>query len=409
MSERSLPPAVGGTVRGRTVLTRTSRLTCALTAVIAVVALAAGCGSSTGNDSNKSFVVGAGLPLTGNEAQYGTAIKKAEQAATSYVNAHGGVQGRKLQLSFWDTKSDPATGVAGTHYFISHHVNAVVGYFDSDVTIPSVKLLQQADIPLFGDNPSTPALATMKLKNFVRITANDKNEGQVQATFVAQKLGEKTAAVIDDSEIFGQAFASAFTSTFTKAGGKVLKRFSTEAATTDFGSILNQISSLHPEVVEYSGFNPAAALLVKQMRAAGIKAAYITDSSQYGAQFTNVAGKAAAGAYMTNLPSGGPAGGTSKKLFSYLQSALSKSGTSVVPIYANSFDAVLTVQQAAKQAKSTDGKDLIGVMHKVSFDGATGHVSFLSDGDRAQVRFTVVQVQPNLKYKTVYTYKRTES
>jgi hypothetical protein len=43
-------------------------------------------------------------------------------------------------------------------------------------------------------------------------------------------------------------------------------------------------------------------------------------------------------------------------------------------------------------------------MHKVSFEGTTGPVSCIADGDRAQVSFIVVQVSPKFSYNTVYKY-----
>lgn len=349
--------------------------------------------------SSTPFVLGVATPLTGDEANYGIPNKDAITLAEDYVNSHGGMLGHKLKIDWYDTQALPADGVAATQYFISHHVNAVVGYFDSSVTIPSVKLLQTAGIPLFGDNPSTPELATMGLKNFVRITSDDADEGLVQAKFAWSK-GYRTAVTVDDDEIFGDAFAAAFTKSFEKLGGKVLKAYTTQITTTDFGSVLAQIKTLHPAIISYAGFNPAAALLLKQARADGITTPYITDSSQVGTQFTKIAGKAAVGAYMSD-----DGGGTNNALYKKVAAELkSKYNISLTPIVGNEYDAVLAVQKAVQLAKSIEPSRIIAVMHKVSFKGTTGQVSFIADGDRAQVSFIVVQVSPKLSFNTVYKY-----
>ena len=321
------------------------------------------------------------MPLTGSEGQYGVGLKQAEGIAVSYINNNGGILGHKIKVSLWDTQAEPALGIAATQSMISAHVNAVVGYFDSDVTIPSVPLLEKAKIPLFGGNPSTPALATMHLTNFVRITGNDKNEGTVQATFVRQKLGLSKVVVIDDNETFGDAFAAAFVQEFQALGGKIAAQYTTTVATTDFTSLIAKMKTLNPQLVEYSGFDPAAALLLKQMRAAGMTAKYITDSSQYGSGFTSLAGSAAVGAYMTNIPTGG----ASSSFATYLQDQMQKLyKQSVTTIDANGFDAVLAVWRTAELAHSIAPTQLIADMHKVTFEGATGKVSFLADGDRAR-------------------------
>jgi branched-chain amino acid transport system substrate-binding protein len=369
-------------------------------------ALAAPPASAAPHTSTSPFLLGEAMPLTGSEGQYGVGLKQADGLAVSYVNDHGGILGHKIKVSLWDTQAEPALGIAATQSMISAHVNAVVGYFDSDVTIPSVPLLEKAHIPLFGGNPSTPALATMHLTNFVRITGNDKNEGTVQAVFVRQKLGLSKVAVIDDNETFGDAFAAAFVQEFQSLGGKVLANYTTTVSTTDFTSLIAKMNTLKPQLVEYSGFDPAAALLLKQMRAAGMTAKYVTDSSQYGTGFTSLAGSAAVGAYMTNIPTGG----SGSDLYNYLQAQMQKQyKQSVTTIDANGFDAVIAVWKTAELAHSIAPTQLIAYMHKVTFEGATGKVSFLADGDRAQIRYEVVEVTPARSYTIVYTYARTLS
>lgn|GEM_PF-3698106 len=367
----------------------------------------AACGGTPASSASKSpFLLGEAMPLTGSEGQYGVGLKQAEGIAVSYINKHGGILGHPIKVTQWDTQAEPALGIAATQSMISDHVNAVVGYFDSAVTIPSVPLLAKAQIPLFGGNPSTPALATMHLKNFVRITGNDKNEGSVQATFVYKKLGLRTAVVIDDNETFGDAFAAAFVQRFESLGGKILSRYTTTVNTTDFTSVIAAMKTVNPQIVEYAGFDPAAALLLKQMRAAGMTTKYITDSSQYGSGFTSVAGSAATGAYMTNLP----IGGVSSSFYNYLKGQMqAQYGQAVTSIDANGFDAVLAVWKTAELAHSIAPAKLIAFMHKVSFVGATGRVSFLPDGDRAQIRYTVVEVTPQAGFSTVYTYATTLS
>lgn len=358
-------------------------------------------GSTT---TDTPFVLGVGTPLTGNNAQYGIGSKIAYETAAKYINSHGGMDGHKLILDFWDTAGQPAIGVAGTQKFISSKVNAVAGYFNSDVTIPAVRLLSRANIPLFGDNPSSPALTTLGLKNFTRVTGNDKNEGLVQAYFTYKVLGKKTAVVIDDNEAFGQAFAQAFIDEYTKLGGKVLKHLSIDGTVTDYTSVINQIKRLNPDVLDYAGFNPAAAELVKQAKAAGLSAVYVTDSSNYGSDFTRIASDASHGAYMTMSLT---ASSTNGKFYKLLDAALKAKNIDITPIYMTAFDTALDVWHAANDAKSIEPAALIKVMHNVSFEGITGKVSFLPNGDRAEVRYTVDQVQPDNSYKVVYTYEKT--
>jgi len=353
--------------------------------------------------SNKDFLLGIGLPLTGPNASYGVASLDSEKLAVDYINNHGGILGHQIKVITWDTKADPATGVAGAHNFVSRHVNAVVGFFNSDVTVPAVRILENAGIPLFGDNPSTPKLATLHLTNFIRITGDDALEGVIQAQFATQKLNAKTAVVLNDQETFGEAFAQAFANEFKKEGGKVLDYEGIDPTANNYSAILSKIQSLSPDLFEFSGFYQPAGLLVKQARQTGIKATFITDSAVYGDKYLGIAGKAAVGSYMTNLPIGSS---TQTSFEKYLATNLkSKYDINVDPIDANAFDAVLAVWHAAQKAKSIAPADLIKVMHDISYQGATGQVSFLPDGDRAQVDYSIIKVTPDMKYKTIQTFK----
>jgi branched-chain amino acid transport system substrate-binding protein len=61
-------------------------------------------------------------------------------------------------------------------------------------------------------------------------------------------------------------------------------------------------------------------------------------------------------------------------------------------VYTNAYDAFLATIQTVQLAKSIQPADLLKVLHKVSFLGATGQVSFLANGDRAQINYVVDKV-----------------
>jgi branched-chain amino acid transport system substrate-binding protein len=57
------------------------------------------------------YVLTAILPITGNNAFIGGQEQKAIQALVLYVNAHGGIHGRPLQVDYLDDTNNPATAV----------------------------------------------------------------------------------------------------------------------------------------------------------------------------------------------------------------------------------------------------------------------------------------------------------
>ncbi|MET7391751.1 ABC transporter substrate-binding protein [Streptomyces sp. NPDC005529] len=98
---------------------------CALTLV--------GCNSSPAQSSKDStgvtdttVTIGAHVPLTGVAAPGYSGIAPAEKAYFDYVNAHGGVHGRKIIFKYRDDAYDPAKATAVVHKLIERdHVFAI--------------------------------------------------------------------------------------------------------------------------------------------------------------------------------------------------------------------------------------------------------------------------------------------
>jgi ABC-type branched-subunit amino acid transport system substrate-binding protein len=103
-------------------------------AVVAFVALAvAGCGSSSSSSNAPgvtatSITFGSHQPLTGPAAPGYSEIAPASQAYFNYVNAHGGVFGRKIHLIYKDDAYNPANTVNVTHQLVLQ--DKVFGIFE---------------------------------------------------------------------------------------------------------------------------------------------------------------------------------------------------------------------------------------------------------------------------------------
>lgn len=96
-----------------------------------------GCGnqSSTGGDSGSkdskveqgSIKIGLLIEQTGFFSWYGKENLNSAELVVEQVNAEGGINGRKLELSTYDTASSPESSVSGYKKFTNDKVDAVVG------------------------------------------------------------------------------------------------------------------------------------------------------------------------------------------------------------------------------------------------------------------------------------------
>jgi len=105
----------------------------AVTAGLAVAAVGCGSSSSSGGSSapgvtDTSITFGTHQPLTGPAAPGYSEIAPASQAFFNYVNAHGGVYGRKIHLIIKDDAYNPTNTVNVVHQLVLQ--NKVFGIFE---------------------------------------------------------------------------------------------------------------------------------------------------------------------------------------------------------------------------------------------------------------------------------------
>ena len=124
----------------------------AVTALAAmVVAACSSSGSGNGNASGSSssastspIMIGTSLSLTGDFSADGQAFQRGYELWESYVNSHGGLNGRKVQMVFLNDASDPTTVTANyTKLIAQDKVNLVFGPFSTLLTVPSAKVAQR--------------------------------------------------------------------------------------------------------------------------------------------------------------------------------------------------------------------------------------------------------------------------
>ena len=102
---------------------------CAGAAIVASVAVTAASGASNTDPgiTSSSIKIGGTFPLTGAASAYKT-IPSAESAYYAYVNAHGGVNGRKIDFSVLDDGYNPAQTVPLVQQLVEQDkVFAIVG------------------------------------------------------------------------------------------------------------------------------------------------------------------------------------------------------------------------------------------------------------------------------------------
>jgi ABC-type branched-subunit amino acid transport system substrate-binding protein len=189
--------------------------TLAVAAVVAAALVAAGCGSSSSGGSalaasapgitKTQILIGSHQPLTGPAAPGYSEIAPASNAYFQYVNAHGGIYGRKIKYTYLDDAYDPSkTASVVRQLVLQDSVYAIFDGLGTPTHLAVVKYLNSAKVPdVFvasgcdcWNNPTTyPETFGWQL-DYIR-------EGKILGQYVKQHFAGKKIGLFFQDDEFG--------------------------------------------------------------------------------------------------------------------------------------------------------------------------------------------------------------
>ena len=172
--------------------------------------LLAACGSSTQTAggspapgvTSSSILFGQTVPKTGPAALYGQSTAGV-QAYFDYVNAHGGVGGRKLRLISLNDQYEPPLALQDTRTLVdSDHVFAEVAVNGTATTEANITVLGPANVPLVGPQTGATIFAGTFRKFLYNVWPSYLTEGKLLGSY-AQSLHLAKVGVLYQNDDFG--------------------------------------------------------------------------------------------------------------------------------------------------------------------------------------------------------------
>lgn len=337
--------------------------------------------------------IGAAGPLTGSSAQSGKDDERGVQLAIDELNARKLViagQPVKFQLVSVDDQGDPKVGVTVAQKLVDEGVAAVIGHYNSGVSIPAARVYNDAHIVMITGASSNPELTKLGFPYVYRLATNDNVMGGRMADYSANVLKLKRAAVVDDRTAYGAGVADVFVKTAEKDGMTVVAREYSTDKTTDFKGILTHIKAQNPQVVFFGGYYAQAAMFARQMVDLGINAVLVGGDGICSPEFSKLSNNvldnrmycAQGGAPLDSLPNG-------KMFRSKFKSAFGADVDTYAPAF---YAATLVVADAMKKANSTSPEAYSKVMHEQAFMSMLGPVRFDDQGDWIDAPVTVYKL-----------------
>jgi branched-chain amino acid transport system substrate-binding protein len=219
-------------------MTRRTRLSLvAMLAALAVSVTAAALArtAATPGVTAKSVTIGGTFPLTGPAQLYAT-IPSAENAYFKYVNAHGGVNGRKIVFKVYDDQYNPAMTVPLTHKLVQQ--DRVFADYGSLGTAPNLAVrdyLNTAGVPqvLVATGDSYWGAQYKKYPWTIGWQPDYPGEGRVYGAFIASKVPQAKIGVLMQDDAYGQNYYNGLVEGLGDAKSKIVDVEKYDATQTD--------------------------------------------------------------------------------------------------------------------------------------------------------------------------------
>jgi len=252
-------------------------------------------GSSAGGSGD--IVLGVFEPLTGDYAAGGEQNMEGFQLANElYPQALG----RNIKLSVADNKSDKAEAANVVARLIDQdHVVAILGSWGSSLSMAAGNIVQEKKVPAVAADASNPQV-TLGNAYYFRACFIDPFQGTVMAQYALDKLGAKTACLVQEaSNDYSVGLAKYFADAFKAKTGNndcILATENYQTGDKDFSAQLTDIKAKNPDVVFAPGAYTESALLMKQARKLGITCPFLGGDTWENQAFLDVGGADVEGA-----------------------------------------------------------------------------------------------------------------
>jgi ABC-type branched-subunit amino acid transport system substrate-binding protein len=243
-------------------------------ALLAAVALGA---SAEPGVTSSSIVLGQSAAFTGPASELGTEMRAGAMAYFQWINAQGGVNGRKIELKSLDDGYEGDRAAANTRKLIDDGVFLLFGYVGTPTSNASKPIFTAAKVPFVGPFTGAESLRNPVNRYIFNIRASyfdetDKLVGQL----VGQTLDR--IAVFYQNDDYGKAGLAGVERAMTKRNMKIIATGTVERNTVDVGGAIKSICKVEPQgVVMISAYKSCAAF-IKEARAAGCNPQFLNVS-----------------------------------------------------------------------------------------------------------------------------------
>ena len=223
--------------------------------------------------ASDTIKIGLGVPMTGDYAPY--AEWQGARCMAEMINSEGGVNGMKIEVLTQDSGADTQTAISLAQKFLDEGVVMLGTIPFSDTMIPVAQIAQGYGVSIFQPQSTQVEMHAGIVNNFFTGVSPDPFTATAAANYALEQ-GVKNVVLLTSDE--GGSWSARtplwFGDVIEAGGGKVLTKLNFSFGTSDWSPQIAEMKALGQTVdaVYISSIMPDIAVLIRQLRSAGIDA-----------------------------------------------------------------------------------------------------------------------------------------
>ncbi|PID75764.1 MAG: branched chain amino acid ABC transporter substrate-binding protein [Deltaproteobacteria bacterium] len=351
--------------------------------------------------AEETLKVGVQAPITGSYANEGQGIDQSVRLLAEQINAKGGVMGRQIEVITCDDEGTAMKAAICAKDLVNKGVSMVIGSYTSTCAEAAQATYFRAGVLQTSDGTSD-SLTKHGYWTFFRNSFPNSAEATFSADYMVNVKKYQRIAILSDFSSYADGLANSVEEAVKAAGGNIVAREKVKAGSQNFTPVLTQLKSKKPDVIFYAGYYSDGGLIRSQQVALGIKADFIGGDANDNVDFVKLAGNAAEGAFIINVPT--------PELLPYdLAKDFLKAYKAKYNMMPPSIWTILNVDgmrafiYAMESNQSFDTKKAADFLHNLKeYPGITGNIAFAKDGNRVGSGYMTYEIQKDGSYKIVH-------
>lgn len=279
--------------------------------VVAFLAAAFATTAAAPAQTNEPIRIGAVLSYSGPSAPLGQPQVNALKLAEEDINAHGGINGRKVVFDIVDDEAKPDVAAQLTTQLIGKNVAAILCGTRVATTDAAARVTAQNNVLQIIMVPSADTWQSRNgvIKTIFQATPRDQLEADAMLKYARAQFKANKIAIVHDENAYGTNGSKIVAERAKTFGMQVVEQQSYAGDATDFTPQILKVRDAKPDAILLWGATNTPALVVRTARSLGVNVPVLSGSGIGSPGFIRVAGDAAKNVFASaNLdPKGGNA------------------------------------------------------------------------------------------------------